>query len=125
MAINTTKGNSFGYFDYLKNKGYNPNTPFDLGMNMGTLNLGLAGLNAWQGYEGVQQAKASNQIAREELAFNKDSWNQNFGMQLATINDERARVNAHTGPGKFLNSSQYIAPYDESKYGELRNLAVT
>ena len=105
--------------------GGNPTQDFKLGNNWGTWNLGLKAFDVWQGYQGVQQAKATNQIAREELAFNKDSWNQNFGMQLGTLNDERARINAHTGPGKFLSSSQYIAPYDESKYGELRNLAVT
>ena len=95
----------------------------DLG-TMDYLNFGLKAFNAWQGYQGVKNARAANDIAKDELAFNKESWKDNMGMQLATLNDERARVNAHTGPGGFLDSSQYIAPYDDSKYGNLRDLAV-
>jgi hypothetical protein len=93
-------------------------------MNMGTLQLGTQALGAFNQWQDNKARQEANDIAREELAFNKDAWKTNTGMQVATINDERARVNAFTGPGGFLSESQYIKPYDETPYGNLRDMSV-
>ena len=105
-------------------QGFDPTADFSLGMNMGTLSLGTQALGAFNQWQENRARDEANDIARQELAFNKDAWQDNFTMQMGTINDERARVNAFTGPGGFLSESQYIAPYDENKFGSLRDLQV-
>ena len=90
---------------------------FDLGLNMGTLQLGTAALGAWNGFTANKRAKEANQIARNQLNQNAEAFNINTGMQVATLNDEIGRYNAHVGG--FLDESQRRDTFDADQFGKL------
>jgi hypothetical protein len=99
---------------------YNPAAPFELGMNMGTLELGSAVIGAWNGWQANKAAKAGNEIARQELAQNAKSFDINAGLQLATMQAEEGRRNAYAGG--FLDDSQRS---DRFKDYDLQKLSVS
>ena len=90
---------------------------FDLGLNMGTLQLGTAALGAWNGFTANKRAEEANQIARNQLNQNAEAFNINTGMQVATLNDEIGRYNAHVGG--FLDESQRRNTFDADQFGKL------
>jgi len=84
---------------------------------MGTLQLGTAALGAWNGFTANKRAKEANQIARNQLNQNAEAFNINTGMQVATLNDEIGRYNAHAGG--FLDESQRRNTFDADQFGKL------
>ncbi len=84
---------------------------------MGTLQLGSLALGAWNGITANKRAEAANQIARNQLNQNAEAFNINTGMQVATLNDEIGRYNAHVGG--FLDESQRRDMFDADQFGKL------
>ena len=92
---------------------------FDFGLNQGTLQLGTAAFNAYNGWQANKAASERNDIARTELAQNAKSFDVNAGMQLATLQNEETRRNAYAGG--FLDNSQRS---DRFKDYDLQKLSV-
>ena len=95
------------------------NTSSGLGLNMGTLQLGTAMFQAYNGYQQNKRAGEANETARQELAQNAKSFDINAGMQLATLQNEETRRNAYAGG--FLDNSQRS---DRFKDYDLQKLSV-
>ena len=114
--LGNSTGNSGGGPKYA----YNPNQKFELGMNMGTLQLGGAILGAYNGWQANKAAKQQNVIAREQLEQNAKSFDINTGLQLATMQAEEGRRNAYAGG--FLDDSQRS---DRFKDYDLQKLSVS
>ena len=115
MGLQPTDQNKFIEDTFGDNN--NLNQEFDLGLNMGTLQLGTAALGAWNGFTANKRAKEANQIARNQLNQNAEAFNINTGMQVATLNDEIGRYNAHAGG--FLDESQRRNTFDADQFGKL------
>ena len=115
MGLQPADQNSFIKGNFGDNN--NLDQSFDFGMNLGTLKLGTAALGAWNGYTANKRAEEANQIARNELNQNAESFNINTGMQVATLNDEIGRYNAHAGG--FLDESQRRDTFDADQFGKL------
>lgn len=88
-----------------------------IGLNKQTLGFGLQALGVYNGYQANKRAAATNQIARNELNQNAEVFNINTGMQVATLNDEIGRYNAHVGG--FLDESQRRDTFDADQFGKL------
>ena len=88
-----------------------------IGMNKQTLGFGLQALGVYNGIQANKRAAEANQIARNELNQNAESFNINTGMQVATLNDEIGRYNAHVGG--FLDESQRRDTFDADQFGKL------
>lgn len=91
-------------FNGVNSNGYNLNDSFGLGLNMGTLQLGTAAFDVYNGLRRNKLQGETNDLARAELAQNAKSFDINTGMQLATLQAEEARRNAYAGG--FLDNSQ-------------------
>jgi hypothetical protein len=98
--LGNSTGNSGGGPKY----NWDVNQKFELGMNMGTLQLGGAILGAYNGWQANKAAKQQNVIAREQLEQNAKSFDINTGLQLSTMQAEESRRNAYAGG--FLDESQ-------------------
>jgi len=115
-GLNTVDRNSFLESNF-EDSGLNQD--FDMGLNLGTLQLGTAAFNAYNGVQANKAAERRNDIAEAELGQNAKSFDVNAGMQLATLQNEETRRNAYAGG--FLDNSQRS---DRFKDYDLQKLSV-
>jgi hypothetical protein len=92
---------------------------FSLGLNKGTLQLGGALFDAWNGWQANKRAGEANDISIASFNQQADVFNDNMGMQIATLNNEVDRRNAYVGG--WLDESQRMENFDADKFGQLEH----